>query len=170
MKDIGDVIAARERPFAERLNGLLEVVRKMLGVRGATLSYVNADKYVFEAVNGTGHINLQAGEIDPVIDKVCKRVVRTEQAFVARDIEADAPELANLACNISSYIGVPVFVDGELYGTFSFYDTDPRDDAFFDWDLAVVEVLANWVSSELEQRRQKRGIHAATTERPYVTN
>ena len=167
IKDVGDVIAARERPFVERLDGLLEVVRKMLGMEGAALSYIDTDKYVFEAVDGTGEINLHAGEMVPLIDKVCKRVVETEQAFVTRDIEADAPELANLACDISSYIGVPVFVDGTVYGAFSFYDTDPRDDAFSDWDLAVVEVLGNWVSGELEQRQQERVLHVATTERPY---
>jgi hypothetical protein len=168
MKDIADVIAARERPFVERLDGLLEVVRKTLGMESATLSYVDTDSYVFEAIDRTGRVELQAGEIVPLADTVCKRVVESEQALVLRDVEQEAPELAGSACEVSSYIGVPVFVDRAVYGTFCFYDTDPRDEAFSDWDRAVVELLGNWVSSELEQRRQERALDAATTERPRV--
>lgn len=170
IKDIGDVIAARERPFVEQLDGLLEVVRKMLGMETAVLSYVDGDDYVFEAVNQTGHAEVHAGEMVPIIDKVCKRVVDTEQALVVGNIEADAPELADLARGISSYIGVPVFVEREVYGAFSFYDTDPREDAFSDWDRVVVELLSNWVSGELEKRQQKRTLDAVTMEQRSKMN
>lgn len=170
MKDIADVIAARDRPFVERLDGLLEVVRKTLGMESGTLSYVDSDSYVFEAVDGTVCVELQAGEIVPLAETVCKRVVETEQVLVLRNVEQEAPELADSACEVSSYIGVPVFVNRAIYGTFCFYDTDPRDEAFSDWERAVVELLGNWVSSELERRRQERALHAATMERPRGMN
>lgn len=161
-----DVIAARERPFEERLDGLLEIVRNTLGVESATLSYVNGDAYVFEAVDTTPSVELEAGEVVALPDTVCKRVVETEQALVLRDVLVDAPELTDSAVGVASYIGVPVFVDGEVYGTFCFYDSDPQDEAFSEWALAFVELLSQWVSSELERRHRERALHANTTERP----
>lgn len=69
-------------------------------------------------------------------------MIETEQVLVLEDIEVDVPELANTASRISSYLGVPVLVDGEVYGTFCFYDEDPRDEEFSEWDLGLVEVLS----------------------------
>lgn len=167
LKRVTDVIAARERPFERRLDGLLEDVRKTLGVESATLSYVDDSSYVFEAVDTTTNAEFQAGKIIPLADTACQRVVQTEQSLVVKNLEDEAPELANPASGITSYIGVPVFVDGEVYGTFCFYDTEERDEEFSEWDLAFVELLSNWVSTELEQRQRERSLHAHTTERPY---
>lgn len=170
MKDVADIISARERAFAKRLDGLLEVVRKVLGVESATLSYVNNGTYVFEAVDMADNVQIHAGETIPLDNTVCERVVKTEQTLVLSDVETDAPELANSAYGVSSYLGVPVFVDGEVYGTLCFYDKDSQDDEFSEWDLAFVELLSNWVSSELEKRQRERVVHASTTERPYTAN
>lgn len=166
MKKATDVIAARERPFDERLDGLLEIVRNTLAVESATLSYVNDDAYVFEAVDTTPSVEQQAGEVVALPDTVCKRVVETEQPLVLRDVLVDAPELTGSAIGVASYIGVPVFVDGEVYGTFCFYDSNPRDEGFSEWELTFVELLSRWVSSELERRDRERALAATTIERP----
>lgn len=166
LRNIVHIIAAGERPFAERLSGLLETVRRVLALESATLSYVDSDSYVFEAVDVTDDIEIQAGEIVPLADTACEQVIETERALVLRDVEAEAPEVADSAFGVSSYIGVPVFVNGDVYGTFCFYDSDPRIAEFSDWERALVELRSHWVSSELEKRQRERALHAATTERP----
>jgi putative methionine-R-sulfoxide reductase with GAF domain len=170
MKDVADCISARERAFVPRLAGLLEVVRKVLRMESATLSYVDDGSYVFEAVDVAEDVQIHAGEVVSLEDTVCKRVVTTEQTLVLSNVEADAPELANSAFAVSSYLGVPVFVDGDVYGTLCFYDPDVREEEFSEWDLAFVELLSNWVGSELERRNRERAVHASTTERPYAAN
>lgn len=170
MKNIADVIAARNRPFVERLNGILKTARKTLGTESATLSYVDDDTYVFEAVDVADTVEIHAGETVPLSNTACKRVTETEQALVLRDVETEAPELADSAVEVSSYLGVPVFVDDEVYGTFCFYDTNSRDEEFSEWHIAFVELLSNWVSSELEKRKRERALHAATTDRPSGVN
>lgn len=166
LKKTADIIAARDRPLVNRLEGLLKVVRDTLGVESAALSYVDTDTYVFEAVDVAPNVELQAGEIVPLAETVCKQVVETEQALVLRDVAVDAPELSDTAFEVSAYLGVPVFVDGDVYGTFCFYDTQARSEAFTEWDLALVEILSKWVSSELEGRKRERALHATTFERP----
>lgn len=170
MKNIADVIAARNRPFVERLDGILRTARKTLGTESATLSYVDDDTYVFEAVDVADTVEIHAGETVPLSNTACKRVTETEQALVLRDVETEAPELTDSAFEVSSYLGVPVFVDDEVYGTFCFYDTNSRDEEFSEWHIAFVELLSNWVSSELEKRKRERALHAATTDRPSGVN
>lgn len=166
LQAVTDVVAARERPFEERLDGVLAVVRDALAVESATLSYVNDDRYVFEAVDTAAGTGIQSGDVVPLADTNCKRVVETEQALVSRDIEADDPELADSTIDVASYLGMPVFVDGGVYGTFCFYDSEPRNEAFSRWDRTLVELLSKWVSSELERRRHDRELHSTTSERP----
>lgn len=170
MKNAADIIAARERPFADRLDGLLRVVRNTLNLDAATLSYVDNDTYVFEAVDVSEGVDIQTGEVVSLDETVCKRVVESEQALVLRDVEADAPELAESALEVTSYLGVPVFVDGRVYGTFCFYDEEPRAEEFSDWELALVELLGNWVSSELERRQREWTLQKRGSERPHNTS
>lgn len=166
LKQTADIIAARDRPLENRLEGVLNVVRETLGVASAALSYVDTGTYVFEAVDVAPQVTLQAGESVPLAETLCKEVIETEQALVLGDVAADAPELTGTSVEVSAYLGVPVFVDGDVYGTFCFFDSRPRNEAFTEQDLALVELLGAWVSSELERRERERELHATTFERP----
>lgn len=167
LNDVTAIITDLDRSFTEQVDALLEVVREVIGVDYATLSYVDHDTYVFEAVAVQTDADLQAGTTVPLEElPACRRVVETEQELVLRDVEAEAPELADPTWGIASYIGVPVFVNDAVYGTFCFYDMDAQAEEFSDWDLTFVELLSKWVSSELEQREQRRTIGAYTLEQP----
>jgi PAS domain S-box-containing protein len=52
---------------------------------------------------------------------------------------------------IESYIGAPVVVDGDPFGTVNFSSTTPRDRPFADADRVYVRLLAQWLSYELER-------------------
>jgi len=54
---------------------------------------------------------------------------------------------------ISCYIGGPVFVNDEVYGTFCFYDTEPRDTQFSGWEVTLVDLMSRWVSYELQRKQ-----------------
>lgn len=165
LRQVSDIIAARDRPFEDRLDGVLAVVRETLDLDAATLSYVDGSDYLFEAVDTTATVDIQAGTTVPLDATACQRVVENEQALVSRDLEVGAPGLSPDACEIASYIGVPVFVDG----TFCFYDSETQDSAFSDWERAFVELLGEWVSSELERRQRTRAMQAETTDQPDTT-
>lgn len=167
LNQASEIIADRDRSFNEQVDALLEVVRAAIGVEYATLSYVDHDTYVFEAVDVPADADLQAGTTVPLGElPACQQVVETEQELVLRDIETDAPALADPTRGISAYIGVPIFVDDAVYGTFCFFDMEAQSEEFSDWDLTFVELLSNWVSSELELRERDRTIKANSMEQP----
>jgi len=153
-----EVIADRDRSFSEQIDALLNVVREAVGTDYATLSRVEGDEYVFEAVDAPEGADLRAGDSVSLSSTNCERVVETERTLVLDDVESDAPELADKSGNadwgISCYLGAPVSVDGEMYGTFCFYGMEARSREFSNWDVAFVDLLSNWVSNELERQRQ----------------
>lgn len=161
------ILSRHDQPFVEQVTELLEVGRFALRMKYATLSYVDSDTYVFEAVQTPTDGDLQAGKTVPLGElPLCEKVVETEQSLVLKDVETVAPELADAAWGISSYIGAPVFVDGEIYGTFCFYGMEERSEEFSDWEATFVGLLSSWVSDKLEQRHRDRALHASTSERP----
>ncbi|RBI61568.1 hypothetical protein DMJ13_12735 [halophilic archaeon] len=151
------IIADSDRSFSQQIEELLQVVREAIGTDYATVSRVHqdADQYIFETVDVPDDVDLQSGFTVPLAELPnCAHVVETEQTLVLEDVEAEAPELADPTWGISCYLGAPVTVDGDIYGTFCFYGMEPRSEEFSDWDVTFVELLSNWVSSELDRQRQ----------------
>lgn len=154
-----EIVADRDREFSEQIDALLNVVREAVGTDYATLSRVRGDEYVFESVAAPSDADLRAGDSIPLDFTNCERVVADEETLVLNDIEADAPELADRTGNaewgIACYLGAPVSVGGEVYGTFCFYDMEAKTPEFSDWEVTFVNLLSKWVSYELERERRR---------------
>ncbi len=55
--------------------------------------------------------------------------------------------------NLASYVGLPIYVFGELYGTLNFTAEDARETPFSMQDKDFVRMLGAWISSVLENRK-----------------
>lgn len=151
------VISAKDKEFEEKVERLLELGRETLDTEYGALSYVDGDDYIFEIVHDPAG-ETQSGDVVPLGDTNCERAIDTEQTLVLSDIEADAPELAErpgfTEQGIECYIGTPVVVEGDTYGTFCFYDRTARTEPFSEWEITLVDLMGKWVSYEQEREQQ----------------
>jgi|AntRauTorcE11898_2_1112593.scaffolds.fasta_scaffold04754_2 PAS domain S-box-containing protein len=156
LREMHDIISNRHRSFEEQIQALLELGRRELDTEYGTLSEIRDEEYVFEFVDADDE-SIQAGDVVPVSATNCEIVVSAEETLVLGDVERDTPDETDRAgfseWGISCYIGAPVFVEDEIYGTFCFYDTEPRADQFSDWEETLVDLMSSWVSYELQRRR-----------------
>ena len=162
-----EVMAARSQPFSQQINSLLEVVRTTIGTKFATLSQVNEDagQYIFEHITTEEEVDLEPGDTTPMETLPnCSHVVETEETLVLKDVEAEAPELVDPEWGISCYLGTPVIVHGDVYGTFCFYGMEARTEEFSDWEVSFVGLLSNWVSNELEHKAYERQLKESNEE------
>jgi signal transduction histidine kinase len=155
-REMYEVIADRGKSFDEQVAALLETGCRVLGTKYGTLSRVEGDQYVFEIVQAEDDA-VEAGDTVPLSATVCERVVSTAGDVVIGDLEEEAPDQLERpgvqALGMTCYLGAPVFVDGEVYGTFCFYSDDPKERAFEDWEVTLVDLMSRWVGIGLEQRR-----------------
>ncbi|GGN94980.1 hypothetical protein GCM10009030_21910 [Haloarcula pellucida] len=163
LREACEISTAPDRSFDEQIAELLELGRTAIGIDYATLSRVQDEKYVFESVATPAADDLRGTTAPLSAFPNCERVVEQTQTLVRRDVTEQAPELADPAWGIESYIGAPVTVDGEVYGTFCFYSMDPRAEAFPDWAVTFVECLSNWVGHELERREREEQLQQIKT-------
>jgi GAF domain-containing protein len=152
-----EIIADKSLSVEEQIDGLLEVVRGALETEYGTLSRIEGETYIFEQVTTPAGSDIEAGDTIELGATNCERVVGEERTLVLGDLEAQATDLAaragNQALGLSSYIGAPVIVDGEVYGTFCFYDSATKTETFSEWSVTFVELLAQWVSGRFERQR-----------------
>jgi len=154
------VVSRKDIDLEAKVERLLDIGREALGTDVAALSRIEGDTYVFEVVRDpTGET--AAGDTVPLTATNCERAVVEEETLVLADIAADAPDLTDRVgfteMGITCYLGTPVVVDGEVYGTFCFYDTEPRE-PFTDWEITLVELMGNWVSYERERERHREAL------------
>ncbi|GAA5432282.1 hypothetical protein Hjap01_01755 [Haloarcula japonica] len=162
-----DICTDSSRTFAEQLDTLLELGCETLGSSFGTLSRVHGDEYVFEAVTAPPTADLEAGRTTSIEDLPnCRHVVEHREPLAIRDVEADAPDLADPEWGIANYIGAPVIVDGAVYGTFCFYGLEPRAAEYTQWDLTFVRLLSDWAGYELERQRHTEQRDALNTALP----
>ncbi|MDS0282330.1 ATP-binding protein [Haloarcula onubensis] len=158
LREVYQIIADKERALAEKVDELLDLGRAVLGTDCAALSNIEDDDYVFDVVHDPSG-GTTSGDVVPLGATNCERAVVDEETLVLADVAAEAPELTDRAgfteMGIACYIGTPVWVDGEIDGTFCFFDTEPRSDPFSDWEVTLVDLLGNWVSYEQERERRE---------------
>jgi PAS domain S-box-containing protein len=155
LRRIYDIMADRTKSFDEQVTALLSLGRQELALDYGTLSRIDGDDYIFEYVDAADE-SVQVGDLVPVSATNCELAASTERTLVLGDVARDAPEETDRAgyadWGISCYIGAPVFLNDEVYGTFCFYDTTPRRGQFTDWEETFVDLMSQWVSYELQRQ------------------
>ncbi|WP_435155426.1 GAF domain-containing protein [Haladaptatus sp. DFWS20] len=121
LRRIYRVIADKNETFEGKVEELLKIGRETLGTEYGALSYVEDGDYVFETVHDPSE-ETTAGDVVPLEETNCERAIDTKQTLVLADIETEAPELTSRAgftdMGVQCYIGTPVVVDEDVYGTF----------------------------------------------------
>ena len=149
-----EIIAEGDRSVSEQIEALLEIGRDHLETDYATFSHIHSERYEFERVAVAPGIDLKAGDTADLVElPICEQVFQTGEPLVISDVAAENPELFDPEWGIASYLGAPVVVNATAYGTFCFYDVEPRPEEFSEWDQTFVELLSDWVGSELARQQ-----------------
>ena len=163
INELYDVFHDVEASFESKVRSLLSVGRRTLGTEYASLSRVDGEEYVFEFVDDDDGALTAGAEVE-LSWTSCEVVVANEERLVLSDMVTEAPELlekkGNRELGLSCYIGTPVEVGGEVYGTLCFYDREPKTEPFSEWEAGLVDFMGLLVSYELQRRRTERRLRA----------
>jgi PAS domain S-box-containing protein len=157
LRDLHDVLLDRSSSVQDRIAALMNIGREHLGMSFALLTRVDGDDAYVRAASPRDW-PFTEDETYPVGDTVCRRVVETEESQQFSHLSEEAPALTDCLSHadvdVESYVGMPVRVDGELFGTLAFYDQAPSE-AVGEWEMTVLELMGNWIGNELELARRR---------------
>lgn len=148
------ITADHEQPFDDKLTDLLELGRAYLDIEAGFLTEITDDTQYIKAASGD-HPLLQPGESCPLFKAYCRKTLKQDHTLTVQHaaVEGWEDDAAYEAFGLESYIGAKVIVNGEIYGTFCFADSEARPVAFTDEEETFVELMAEWISYELFQQQ-----------------
>ncbi|MCS4139323.1 signal transduction histidine kinase/PAS domain-containing protein [Salinibacter ruber] len=150
------ITADREAGFEEKARRLIDLGREHLRLPYGFLTRIMDETQEIVFASGT-HPLLQPGESCPLSRSYCRNTIQEERSLVVQDAVAEgwAGDPAHQTFELGAYVGAQIIVEGELYGTFCFAAEEPREQAFAGRERVSVELMAQWASYELGQRRAK---------------
>ncbi|WP_246542504.1 diguanylate cyclase [Roseibium polysiphoniae] len=98
---------------------------------------------------------LEAGASFPLGDTYCSHTIEADKPIAIAHTAKS--ELALHPCYrafaLEAYIGVPLLVDGERYGTINFTSADVRQRPFTKTDKEIIRQFADWVGNEIARQK-----------------
>ncbi|MDF1794526.1 MAG: response regulator [Thalassobaculaceae bacterium] len=146
----------------ERITKILQLGVDHFGTDLGTASCTSSGQYVVEYSVGSGATRKPGTAFD-LETTYCSHMLSQGRALAFHNIAES--ELAEALCyrtfGRNCYIGAPVIVEGEVYGTINFSSMDARDHPFSKSELVLVEMMGRWLGMELERVRAMERIEAA---------
>jgi PAS domain S-box-containing protein len=140
--------------FDLRLQELLAMGCRQLGLSVGILSCIQGDNYQIIAVEcpDGSIVKEQIYDLEKtfcVATAMAKEPIYFESVrFSGFSFNTDAP-----AFKIEAYMGIPVTVAGEVYGTLCFFSPTAVTEPFRVVDRELMKLMAQWVGSELERQQ-----------------
>ena len=145
--------AATDLSASDKMKALLRLGSDFFGLPVAVLSRVTGERYEVLHALAPDTLNMQItdGLICRTDATYCSRVLEARYPLAVE--HASASEWRDLpACTefgLEAYLGAPLWVDGQIYGTLCFGAQTPHAVAFTDADLEILRLMAQWAGGEL---------------------
>ena len=159
-----DITSDRALDFEQRMQAILRLGCEHFGLPLGIQSRIIDGNYVVE------HCVSPPGALEPGMsfelgNTYCSMVLAADGpvAFHHMGQQQARNHPCYAAFGLEAYIGGPILVDGERYGTLNFSRPEPTRPLGRD-DLEMVRVLAQWVGHEIARRRDLDALNAARTE------
>ncbi len=138
----------------EKIEKILELGAERFKMDLAIFACINRNEGTYkveEVVPGEGFFN--RGEKLQLKDTYCAAVVSQNETIAIEDVsKTDRCDfMAYEKLQHQSYIGAAVYLNDALYGTLHFSGTKPKHTPFTESDKDMLNLMAQWLGSELER-------------------
>ncbi len=134
----------------QKMLAALQIGRDRFGMTEGAINRAEAGQCRFEYVLGSGALPA-AGTVVDLAETYCSRVFAEGKPLALDDsnetVAHDEP--CYLSFGQRSYIGTPLYVNGNVYGTLCFSSAEPKRERFSVTDLTIVQLIAEWTGNEL---------------------
>jgi PAS domain S-box-containing protein len=156
LRELQSVMARSDTSTRTRLRELLEVGCRTLGLEIGIVSHIQDGDYTVEAAHAPG-ADIESRDQFDLESTYCAEVVETDSVCSFADAVASGKEThpAYREFDLESYIGAPLVVDGDRYGTVNFSSPTTQAGPFEASERTFVELLAELVSAEISRGRDR---------------
>lgn len=163
MRLLYEITSQTGRNPAQQIDEALKLTTKMLKLDIGIFSQVDtaAGSYTVEACYAP-QTELRQGQSFDLERTYCDMALR-EGAAVAIDHMQRSAHKRHPCYEIfalEAYIGIPIMIDGELYGTLHFSAKRPKTPPFGEVDKETIRLLGQWLVTLIKRRRAEAELNA----------
>lgn len=164
MREFYRVIATTRRHASEQIQALLAMGCERFGTALGILGHIEGQRYEVIQISGTDY-GLAPGKVLALGETYCSEAARLgaplsfEHAATTRWNEH--PSYRNY--HLEAYLGTPVYIGDQLYGTLCFSDPQPRLTPFSNVDHELIQLMARWIGAVIEQDRTSAAVQRQHT-------
>ncbi len=152
-----EISHAEEQGFDYQISELLKLGLKRFNLDIGILSRIKDNIYtVVHCITPEG-VEMNQGDTFDFDITYCEITCGADKPVALEHIGNDdkyGTHPAYRSFGLESYIGVPIRVKGELYGTLNFSSAMPYPRKFSEFDIETLLLIAAWVQGELLRKQQ----------------
>jgi PAS domain S-box-containing protein len=157
-----EVTASGQLDFDQCLQELLAMGRREFGMDIGVLAHVEDTRYEVIATQLPNNINVKGAILD-LRQTYCHDTLQAQKPLCIES--AGTSKWQNhpgyTAFKLEAYIGTPLVVAGNTYGTLCFSSFTPRQKVFKALDKELLRLMAQWIGGEIERQQAARELAEA---------
>lgn len=165
LRILNDIATRPDETLSTRLHRALELGCRHLGVEFGIVSQVSGDRYRVECCCVPPAVTLKDGDEFVLARTYCSITLGTRD-LVTIEHMSDS-EYAGHPCfdsfRLEAYFGIPVRVNGAVYGTLNFSSARPHSRPFDRSDKEFLRLLARWVGTVIAEERTRNELKTLAT-------
>ncbi len=148
----------------EEIETILKVGCEMLGLEIGKVCRIDTANDVIQllGVVAPKEFHFHRGDVLPLKNTFCSLTFENDYPLAVENI-ADSPlntHPSYLNTKLESYIGTPLWVDGEKYGAINFSSKNVHE-PFKELDKNIVKLMGRWVATAIERHNYQTELHEA---------
>ncbi|KKA43412.1 diguanylate cyclase [Salinivibrio sp. KP-1] len=161
LNQLHSITSARNLDFCRRVERILSLGCKHFNLPIGILSHIHGQRYTVQYAQHPDD-TLQPGQVFDLKETYCCHVYEANEAQGFHHVSQS--DIKAHPCyehfGLEAYIGAPIFIDGERYGTLNFSSPEPTR-PFISQDYELVRLFAEWVGHELARLRDWEALEQA---------
>ena len=153
IKSLYQITSDQSFGFAEKVDRILEICADYLNVDIGIYGELTTDAYKLIRVHDASDLGLNSGLELTREGSYCNQtgILNKTVALehVAKSDYAALPGYQKL--KLETYLGVPISVNGQIFGTVCFIHKTPRDNSFSKSEIEFIQLAAQWIATEQQK-------------------
>jgi signal transduction histidine kinase len=162
LKKLYEISYTRKASAREFIRFLLKEISDLLDIDVAQFGKIHDKNYQIYSIVNRRHFRIKEGQMLPLEETYCGEIVSTKEPLIINNVsllEKFKHHPAFVKYKVKTYIGVPVFVRGDLYGVLCSFNRDEYN--FTEYHLTLFQLLAKRIEYEISREEYEKELETA---------
>jgi len=172
IRTLYEITTETSKGFAYQVKRLLTLGCDRFNLDIGILARIDAEKYEIIHKVCPPDVPLNVGDIFELGNTYCSMTLGANGPIYYEYVKYSDMRThpAYKSFGLESYIGVPVKVDGHLYGTLNFSSPNPHNRKFKEIDIDALQLMASWLNAGLLHEQNQRKLEETNKQLKELAN